>query len=186
MKKMKLWMLTAILTLCGAMNTGAQTSSDSIYVVAELLPNAVHFLPAPPDSSSAAFLDDVAQWQWSKSMALTERGARASVESRQGLEALASIMAQVLEIDTISAEETPALCRLLLKSLVTGVTSTKKPKLQYQRKRAEYEGVVTTGIAPETPVAQPSSIRAYRLDGTPATDDTRGIIIENQQKIFRR
>ena len=135
MKKMKLWMLTAILTLCGATNTGAQTSSDSIYLVAELLPDALHFLPAPPDSSSAAFLDDVAQWQWSKSMTQTERGARASVESRKGLEALASIMAQVLEIDTISAEETPALCRLLLKSLVTGVTSTKKPKLQYQRKR---------------------------------------------------
>ena len=135
MKKMKLWMLTAILTLCGAMNIGAQTSNDSLYVVTELLPNACHFLPAPPDSSSAAFLDDVAQWQWSKTMASTARGARASQESRLGIDALASIMAQVLELDTISAQQTPAIYRLLAKSLITGISSTIRPKLKYKRKR---------------------------------------------------
>ena len=102
-------MLIAIFTICGAINIGAQTTKDSLYVVAEQLPNACHFLPAPPDSSSAAFLDDVAQWQWSKTMASTERGARASLESRLELDALASIMAQVLELDTISAQQTPAI-----------------------------------------------------------------------------
>lgn len=132
---MKLWMLTAILTLCGATHTGAQTSNDSLYVVAEQLPNACHFLPAPPDSSSAAFLDDVAQWQWSKTMAATERGARASLESRHDLEALSSIMAQVLELDTISHQQTPAITRLLAKSFATGLLSTKGPKAKYKRKR---------------------------------------------------
>ncbi len=135
MKRMNLRMLTAILTICGAMNIGAQTSNDTIYVVEDLLPNAVHFLPAPPDSSSAAFLDDLAQWQWSKTMASTDRGARASLESRIGPAAMASVMAQVLELDTINAEQTPAIFQLLAKSLVTGATSTKKPKLEYKRKR---------------------------------------------------
>ncbi len=51
MKKMKLWTLTAILILCGATHTGAQTRSDSIYVEPELLPNACYFLPAPPSST---------------------------------------------------------------------------------------------------------------------------------------
>ena len=86
---MNLRMLTAILAICGAMNIGAQTSNDTIYVVEDLLPNAIHFLPAPPDSSSAAFLDDLAQWQWSKTMASTDRGARASLESRIGPAAMA-------------------------------------------------------------------------------------------------
>ena len=135
MRKVKIWMLTAIFTICGAINIGAQTFKDTIYVVAEQLPDACHFLPAPPDSSNAAFLDDVAQWQWGKSMAKTERGARASLESRIGPDAMASIMAQVLGLDTISAQQTPAIYRLLAKSFVTGVSSTKKPKLEYKRKR---------------------------------------------------
>ena len=127
-------MLTTILTLCGAMNIGAQTSNDTIYVAPNLLPNAVYFLPAPPDSSNAAFLDDIAQWQWSKMMASTERGARASHESRLGPNAMASVMAQVLELDTISAEQTPAIFRLLTKSFVTGNSSTIVPKQKYKRK----------------------------------------------------
>ena len=135
MKKAKLWIITTILTICGVINVGAQTSNDTIYVVTELLPNAVHFLPAPPDSSSAAFLDDIAQWQWAKTMASTERGARASLESRLGTDAMASVMAQVLELDTINAEKTPAIFRLLAKSFVTGVYSTQSPRLKYMRKR---------------------------------------------------
>ena len=128
-------MLAAILTLSGAMNTGAQTSSDSLYVVPSLLPNACYFLPAPPDSASARFLDDIAQWQWSKTMVSTERGARASCESRLDADAIASVMAQVLELDTISTEQTPAIFRLLAKSFVTGVTSPIRPQLKYMRKR---------------------------------------------------
>ena len=135
MKKANLWMLTTILVLCSAMNIGAQTSNDTIYVVSELLPNAGYFLPVPPDSSSAAFLDDIAQWQWGKTMALTERGARASLESHFGPGAMASVMAQVLELDTISAEQTPAIFRLLAKSFVTGISSVESPKLKYMRKR---------------------------------------------------
>ena len=57
-------------------------------------------------------------------MASTARGARASQESRLGIDALASIMAQVLELDTISAQQTPAIYRLLAKSLITGISST--------------------------------------------------------------
>jgi len=48
-----------ILAFYGTMNVDAQTGSDSIYVVPDLLPDAGYFLPIPPDSSSAAFLDEI-------------------------------------------------------------------------------------------------------------------------------
>ena len=139
MKKVKMFStrLTgfAILAFCGTITVGAQTGSDSIYVVPELLPDAGYFLPAPPDSSSAAFLDDIAQWQWGKTVANTQRGARASSESYAWPESMRSIMAQVLQLDTISNETTPALSRLLVKSYVTGFISTKAAKEKYMRKR---------------------------------------------------
>ncbi|MBR4728867.1 MAG: phosphatase PAP2 family protein [Prevotella sp.] len=131
------WMLAAILTLSGAMNAGAQPTDNgnNNYVVIEQLPDAGYFLPAPPDSSSAKFLDDIAQWQWGKTMASTERGARASRESLLDAYAIASVMAQVLQLDAIDDEQTPAIFRLVAKSFITGVSSTKGPKSKYMRKR---------------------------------------------------
>ena len=132
---MPMMLLTAILTLCGATNTGAQTINDSLYVVVEQMPDARYFLPAPPDSASARFLDDIAQWQWGKTVASTERGARASLESYISPDAMASVMAQALELDTICDEQTPAIFRLVLKSFVTGILSTIDTKNKYMRKR---------------------------------------------------
>ena len=51
--------------------------------------------------------------------------------------------------------------------------------------RAEYKSV--TGIvAPQNSVRQSSTAQVYRLDGTPATAETRGIVIEEGQKIIRQ
>ena len=46
-------------------------------------------------------------------MAKTKRGVRASHESQIGLAAMAPMMAQALELDTIGNEQTPAITRLL-------------------------------------------------------------------------
>ena len=51
--------------------------------------------------------------------------------------------------------------------------------------RAEYESVTTDVPSVAVPQQQTQSTgRAYRLDGTPATTNTRGIIIEDGQKRF--
>ena len=128
-------LLTSILTLCSAMIAGAQETEVPHYVAIEQLPDARYFLPAPPDSSSVAFLDDIAQWQWGRTMVSTERGERASLESKFGLDVMASVMAQALELDTISEEQTPAIFELLAKSFVTGISSVVVPKLEYMRRR---------------------------------------------------
>lgn len=48
---------------------------------------------------------------------------------------------------------------------------------------AEKSGQVTA--APAVTAPQRSSARVYRIDGTPANDTTRGIVIEDGQKIVR-
>ena len=112
----------------------AQTRADSVYLPPFMLPDATYYLPAPPDSSSYAFLDDIAQWQWSKTVP-TKRLERASRESLSMPESMRTVMAQVLELDTIGVEQTPALSRLLVKSFITGAISTLTIKDQYKRKR---------------------------------------------------
>ena len=51
--------------------------------------------------------------------------------------------------------------------------------------REEYKQLATTGIAPAAASA-PAATRAYTLQGTPATDFTRGIVIEDGQKVVRK
>ena len=53
--------------------------------------------------------------------------------------------------------------------------------------RAEYLKITGQDTSVGAPAAiAPSAPRAYRLDGTPATSRTHGIVIQNGQKIIRR
>ena len=124
----------AVAALLTSASAQAQTLQDSLYLLPEMFPQAVHFLPAPPDSASYAFLDDIAQWQWAKTVP-AERLARASYESMAFPDNMRTVMAQCLDLDTIGAEQTPALSRLLVKSFIAGVLSTIDTKNHYQRKR---------------------------------------------------
>ena len=75
MKQRTLWLFAVILTFLGNHDTMAQdVVSDSIYVPLPMMPKPTLFLPAPPDSVSPEFVDDMLQWQWGKSVRATERG----------------------------------------------------------------------------------------------------------------
>ena len=124
----------AVAAIMATVSAEAQTKRDSVYLPPFMLPDATYYLPAPPDSASQAFLDDIAQWQWAKTVS-AERLARASRESLCDPESMRTVMAQVLGLDTIGVEQTPALSRLLVKSYQTGVTSTLATKDYYMRKR---------------------------------------------------
>ena len=136
MKQRTLWLFAIILSFLGSHVAMAQdVVSDSIYVPLPMMPKPTVFLPALPDSVSAEFTDDMLQWQWGKSVRATERGAQASRESFNLSSSMASVMAQVLELDTISAEQTPALSRFLLKAFVAGATSVLETKWANARTR---------------------------------------------------
>ena len=130
------WLLTVVLALLCAQGAVAQhVVSDSIYIPPAFMPKGSVFLPAPPDSVSPEFVDDMLQWQWGKSVRSTERGAQASRESYKFAPSMFSVMAQVLGLDTITFEQMPAISRLLLKSFVTGATSVLEAKSHYGRTR---------------------------------------------------
>lgn len=129
-------LLLFIASLCMvAQGTMAQAAEELVYVAPEELPDATYFLPVPPDTTSYIFIDDMAQWQWGKTMRSTERGTQANRESQWQPDIMRTVMAEVLEIDTISDEQTPALSRLLVKAYHTGEMSTLAAKDLYKRKR---------------------------------------------------
>lgn len=110
-------------------------SQDTIYVSRYETPNAGFFLPAPPDTASMDFVDDLIQWQWGKSQRNTPRGRQADVESPWQPYIMESVMSQCLGIDTICAEKTPALARFLKRAYNTGNKSTAAAKALYMRTR---------------------------------------------------
>ena len=61
------------------------------YITGNQLPNAINYLPAPPDTASMLFVDDFQQWIWGKSLRDTPRGEQASQESLYGTERIATI-----------------------------------------------------------------------------------------------
>ena len=128
-------MLADILFLCGSQNLVAQTATDSVYVFLEDQPDAGYFLPAPPDSVSTEFIDDLIQWEWGKKQRSTQRGEQASRESLWMSDIMRTVMAEVLELDTISDEATPALSRLLTKAYNTSNLSTIAAKEKHMRTR---------------------------------------------------
>ena len=129
-------LLLLFATLCmAAQVTMAQNSEDVTYVTSSEMPDATYFLPVPPDTTSYIFIDDMAQWQWGKTVRDTKRGEQADRESLWLPAIMRTVMAEVLELDTISEEQTPALCRLLEKAYNTGEMSTAVPKDLYNRKR---------------------------------------------------
>ena len=68
-------------TLCIAAQVAmAQNANDEDYVAPQDMPDATYFLPEPPDTASYIFIDDMAQWQWGKTVRDTKRGEQASRE----------------------------------------------------------------------------------------------------------
>ena len=99
------------------------------------MPNAVHFLPPPPDSSSAAFLYDMAQYRWG--MGQRDDSARLAIARRDAVWSVETICREfggAMGI-TISAEATPAIYRMLAVALVSTDQAGKIPKDHYMRKR---------------------------------------------------
>ena len=115
--------------------TFAQETEKISYVSPNDMPDALYFLPAPPDTASYIFIDDMAQWQWGKTIRDTKRGEQANRESLWLPDIMRTVMAEVLELDTISDEKTPALSNLLIKAYDTGEMSTVNAKDLCGRKR---------------------------------------------------
>lgn len=99
------------------------------------MPNAVHFLPPPPDTASAAFQYDRAQYRWGKEQRKDPvRLAIAVNDAIWSIENICKIYSGVLGID-ISQENTPSIYRMLTLGLLTTDQAGKLPKNHYMRTR---------------------------------------------------
>ena len=127
---MKRTLILLVVMLLGMAATAQRPLLDSLQ-----MPNAVHFLPPPPDTASAAFQYDRAQYRWGKEQRKDPvRLAIAVNDAIWSIENICKIYSGVLGID-ISQENTPAIYRMLTLGLLTTDQAGKLPKNHYMRTR---------------------------------------------------
>ena len=98
------------------------------------MPNAVNYLPAPPDSLSQHFAYDTAQYQWGKRMRSTQRGEQARLDAEYSIERMSAIFSPAVGI-TIDKEQTPQLWKLLADANETAHNGCSLAKKHYMRTR---------------------------------------------------
>ncbi|MBP5546699.1 MAG: phosphatase PAP2 family protein [Bacteroidales bacterium] len=99
------------------------------------MPNAVYFLPAPPDTASAAFAYDKAQYRWGLEQRKdSARCAVAVADAEWSVACMCRIYAEPLGF-TISKEATPAIYEMLSVGVMTADQVGKLPKEHYMRTR---------------------------------------------------
>ena len=107
---------------------------DSLYLQKNQLPDAVVYLPAPPDTTSEIFKADYNRWLWGKTVRPTPRGKQASIESLYGIVRMCTIYSEVLGLK-IDSQTTPAIYRFMLYVGETAHQSTAHAKETYMRIR---------------------------------------------------
>lgn len=127
---MKRTLILLVVMLFGMAATAQRPLLDSLQ-----MPNAVHFLPPPPDTASAAFQYDRTQYHWGMEQRKDPvRLAIAVNDAIWSVDNICKIYSGVLGID-ISQENTPAIYRMLTLGLLTTDQAGKLPKNHYMRTR---------------------------------------------------
>ncbi len=130
MERMKYW-LSAFL-IFAAVSVQAQPKA---YYSTEELPDLIQCIPAPPDSLSYGFAYDIMRYQWGK----TQRpdSLRADIAKRDAVWTFPALFAEFGGTFglTISEESTPAIWKVMTRSLVTTDQMRVAPKAFYHRRR---------------------------------------------------
>ena len=130
---------TIILTLLGlCLGTSLQAQDEEVvdaYFTTKEMPDMMRFLPGPPDSTSAAFLNDVARYFWGKEMRNNEeRAAEATRDAVYGLETILTEFEEAFGMK-ISKEKTPEIYKVLREGTATCDSICTIPKATYMRRR---------------------------------------------------
>jgi len=130
MERMKYW-LSAFL-IFAAVSVQAQPKA---YYSTEELPDLIQCIPAPPDSLSYGFAYDIMRYQWGK----TQRpdSLRADIAKRDAVWTFPALFAEFGGTFglTIPEESTPAIWKVMTRSLVTTDQMRVAPKAFYHRRR---------------------------------------------------
>ena len=117
-----------VLTLC------VMASEPKPYFTSPEMPNALHYLPGPPQSNEMRFAYDTAQYQWGKRMRPTPRGEKARLDAEYSIERIAAIFSPVMGVE-ISEKNTPQIWKLLTDANYTANFACDSAKITYMRPR---------------------------------------------------
>jgi len=134
---MKKTLLLAAAAMMAAMGVNAQEELPVVdaYFTQGEMPDMMVFLPGPPDSTSVAFMNDVARYYWGKEMRKDpERAAQAERDAVYGLPTILAEFEEAFGMK-ISQEETPEIYKVLLEGTATCDSICTKPKREYMRRR---------------------------------------------------
>ena len=137
MKQKPLWMLIVILLFCGmtAQAQSADKQESKPYLSVRQLPDLLKWLPAPPDTTSEAFVHDIMRYMWGKTQRLDS--VRAAIAIRDAVWDIDSTLAAyyVPFGMEITKEKTPEIYTLMERSIKTCDQIGGKAKWFYRRKR---------------------------------------------------
>ena len=117
---MKKFFVLAAVAMMAAMSVQAQEEEVvNAYFTQDDMPDMMVFLPGPPDSTSVAFMNDVARYYWGKEMRNDpERAAEATRDAVYGLETILTEFEEAFGMK-ISKEDTPEIYKVLLEGTAT-------------------------------------------------------------------
>lgn len=123
------------LIFCAMLVVPFLTMAQNPLLTPQQMPNAVYFLPPPPDTASAHFRYDISQYYWGKEQ--RKDSARLAMALRDAVWSLQTICAEYSAPVgfAISETETPAIYRLLCISILTTDQARVLPKKHYMRTR---------------------------------------------------
>ena len=104
------------------------------YLTEKEIPDAVVFLPPPPEEGTAQFAYDEAQYEWGKTQRVGARGIRAIREETTNVDSMAAMFSGAFG-RKLSRETTPKTMRLLDRSIRTFRLGASGPKAAYMRLR---------------------------------------------------
>jgi acid phosphatase (class A) len=122
------------LTLIALLNVQAQCNEEKSYLTAEQVPDAAYYLPAPPDTSSIAFLADYSRYNWGKSQRNSSRGRQADFDTHWQADSILKGFESAFGF-LITKQDTPATYELIYKVCIDAERSVAGAKRRYMRIR---------------------------------------------------
>ena len=131
--------MMTVAAILATMSVQAQTDIDlddeAMYFDIDDLPNAVVWLPAPPDTTSTKFVYDITQYMWGKEQRLNKERAQQAIDN--AVEDISEMLEQfsVPFGMELSKEKTPCIYHVLYRGVLSVRLAATKPKIEYMRKR---------------------------------------------------
>ena len=133
---MKKILAMAAVAMMTAVNLSAQEEEVvNAYFTQGEMPDMMVFLPGPPDSTSVAFMNDVARYYWGKGMRHDpERAAQATRDAVYGLETILTEFEEAFGMK-VTKDDTTEIYKVLLEGTATCDSICTRPKREYMRRR---------------------------------------------------